>query len=72
MQAKKQTQMMVGRAHFSRHDRNDWCHLCGQRESVLADIGYPRNAEHDFKRTEYIRICSCCGERIMRVCGCMD
>ena len=39
---------------------DDWCHLCGQRTESLLDIWYPKNAEHDTKQTEYIRICKDC------------
>ena len=44
----------------------DWCHLCGIRQSHLADIWYPNNAEHGGPNDKYIRICSKCGNEIIQ------
>lgn len=48
------------------HGREDWCHICGEREGNgdLVDIWYPENAEHDRECVNYIRICKNCGIRI--------
>lgn len=46
---------------------NDWCHICGKRKSELADIWYPKNAEHEKEETEYIRICYECVVLIRKV-----
>jgi len=48
--------------HFA-HKENiaDWCHVCGKRETTpKADIRYPKNAEHDTKDVNYLRICKSC------------
>jgi len=39
---------------------DDWCHFCGSRRHFLADVFYPKNAEHQKENTEYIRICNIC------------
>lgn len=54
-------------AQMSFHGR-DWCHICGQRRERLADVWYPRNAEHGGRDTEYIRVCCQCAEWIQKVC----
>lgn len=57
-----------GAALFWLHQRNDWCHVCGLRTEPLVDCWYPKNAEHGGKRSEYIRICEGCAERMVEVC----
>lgn len=61
-------------ADMCRHEAGDWCHLCGRRESPLADIWYAENAERDKpvksgvpRPVRYVRICASCGDRIGRV-----
>jgi len=49
------------------HVSMDWCHLCGKRSTPLADIWYPKNAEHSGADSEYIRICISCGQLIVNV-----
>lgn len=41
---------------------NDWCHICGNRNRGNVEIWYPKNAEHETKNTEYLRICRTCVE----------
>lgn len=59
---------------MSKHS-DDWCHVCGHRRPVLADIWYPENAEHAlneedaFMRTKYIRICRWCLGKAMDASG---
>ena len=53
---------------ISRHIQ-DWCHLCGNRESHLTDIWYPNNAEHGGPNDKYIRICSKCSNDIVQTAG---
>lgn len=55
---------LKSRAKIADHGTPDWCHLCGIRQAYLADIWYPKNAEHDKKQTQYIRICCDCGKQI--------
>jgi hypothetical protein len=53
---------------ISKHTQNDWCHLCGNRKPVLADVSYGTNSEHDKKdHSKYIRICTDCGDRISKI-----
>lgn len=48
-----------GNVHFASH-RDDWCHLCGKRESLLVDCFYPKNAEHGGPKDVYLRVCFEC------------
>ncbi len=51
-------------ARFMRHrPENDWCHICGTRQSHNVAIEYPKNAEHmlETDRTKggkYLRMCA--------------
>jgi hypothetical protein len=56
-----------GKAVFHVHTGDDWCHLCGEKavDRLLADIWFPRIAEHDKPVKHppgpcYTRICSRC------------
>jgi len=53
-----------------KHNTDDWCHLCGERNSIVpkADVWYPKNAEHDKKNEgNYLRICLVCVHQIKMV-----
>jgi hypothetical protein len=65
-------------ARICKHDNYyDWCHICGKRSDMTADIWYPKKAEsatneqHLARRGKdicYIRICMKCAKRIVQVC----
>lgn len=58
-----------------KHGEGDWCHICGNRQAVTADIFYPDNAENDRppfnqsgKPEKYIRICTSCATLVLIAC----
>lgn len=58
-----------------KHGEGDWCHICGNRQAVTADIFYPDNAENDKpdanadgKPEKYIRICTSCATLVLIAC----
>jgi hypothetical protein len=49
-------------ATFEQKQMNDWCHVCGERTQPHVEVWYPKNAEHEQKQTQYMRICAYCVE----------
>ena len=56
--------MIDNKPKIEQHTTNDWCHLCGERSTGMADVWYPKNAEHNDECAEYIRICRKCAFKI--------
>lgn len=54
---------------ISRHNSDDWCHVCGKRGNVQVDIFYPFNAEHPKMKgpENYIRICGLCLKSVRNI-----
>jgi hypothetical protein len=56
------------------HTWRDWCHICGHQSEKIADVWYPKNAEHDLMDgidrsrpplANYVRICGACASKIV-------
>ena len=73
--ARKKLSMSSIANYFGRHseDQADWCHVCGERKQELAELSYPKNAEHFLlyggkvkqERIGSVRICVSCINLLM-------